>query len=104
MASRSCTFLRWTAQFPNIMEPLRGTGVPLPGKKILTRKVRFVNPYRHKGMNKPDCSRSTSVAGELRYFHKLSCLYTLPISSSSIQHRRYASPQKEVPLAFGQVA
>ena len=71
MAWRSCTFLRWTAQFPNIMEPLRGTGVPLPGKKILTRKVRIVNPYRHKGMNNPDVSRFTSVAGELRYSHSL---------------------------------
>jgi len=62
--------------------------VPLPGKKILTRKVRIVNPYRHKGMNNPDVSRFTSVAGELRYSHRVPFWYTLLISSSSIQQRR----------------
>jgi len=62
------------------MVALRASAVPLPGKKILQHKVGFVNPYRHKGMTKPTLCCLNLSPGELRYFHRASCRYTLLIS------------------------
>jgi hypothetical protein len=53
-----------------MMEALRASAVPHPGKNILHGKVCFVNPYSGKGMDKTDCSVFQRCAGVASLFPK----------------------------------
>jgi hypothetical protein len=78
-----------------IKEALRASAVPLPGKKILQREDPFVNTYSGKCMTKGSSHCFNSLAGKLRYFHKLSSLYTFPISLSSLYSKSNTRPQND---------